>query len=57
MGKFLDDVDFRWSGQRVLLVGHVATYFALEHYLNGVALDELVSRDFVWQEGWEYCLD
>ena len=57
MGKFLGDVDLRWSGQRVLVVGHVATYFALEHYLNGVAIDELVSRDFVWQEGWEYFLD
>ena len=57
VGQFPGDVDLRWSGRLVLVVGHLATYFALEHYLNGVPIDELVSRGFSRQEGWEYRID
>ena len=24
--------------------------------VNGIPLEQLVSEDFAWQEGWEYCL-
>jgi broad specificity phosphatase PhoE len=54
VGRFLDDVALRWEDRRVLVIGHVATYWALEHHLAGVPLEELVSADVVWQEGWEY---
>jgi 2,3-bisphosphoglycerate-dependent phosphoglycerate mutase len=39
------------------VIGHVATYFGLEHYLNGANVDDLVAHDFVWQAGWVYRLD
>lgn len=54
MARWLDDLTLRWSGERVLVVGHVATRWALDHYLNGVPLEALVAADFAWQEGWEY---
>jgi 2,3-bisphosphoglycerate-dependent phosphoglycerate mutase len=54
VGSFLDDLTLRWTNRRVLIVGRTATYLGLEHYLNGTPLQELVSREFVWQEGWEY---
>ena len=54
VARWLDDLTPRWSGERVLVVGHVATRWALDHHLNGVPLETLVAADFAWQEGWEY---
>lgn len=57
VGRFLGDLALRWSGNRVLVIGHVATRWGLDHRLNGIPLDEIVKEGFVWQEGWEYRLD
>ena len=54
VGRFLDDLGLRWEGRRVLVVGHVATRWGLDHFLNGAALADLTRSEFVWQEGWEY---
>jgi 2,3-bisphosphoglycerate-dependent phosphoglycerate mutase len=53
----LDDLPTRWSGRRVMLIGHMATYRALEHVINNVSLEDLVAAEFEWREtGWEYRL-
>ena len=52
--RFVDDVLLRWSGARVLVIGHVATRWAFEQRSHGVALEDLVAEDFVWQPGWVY---
>jgi len=57
LGWFIADLRKRWTGQRVLVIGHVATRWGLDHWLNGVPLEELAQQDFGWQEGWEYLLD
>jgi len=54
VGSFLHDLSSRWNEQRVLVIGHVATRWALDHLIDGVPLEELVEADFAWQEGWEY---
>jgi 2,3-bisphosphoglycerate-dependent phosphoglycerate mutase len=51
---FLRDLRPRWDGARVLVVGHTATRWGLDHLLSGVALEALVSAPFEWREGWEY---
>jgi len=56
VGRFLGDLPLRWEGQRVLLIGHVATRWGLDHFIGGAALEDLAERDFAWQEGWEYLL-
>jgi 2,3-bisphosphoglycerate-dependent phosphoglycerate mutase len=56
VGRFLGDLPLRWSGRRVLIVGHVATRWALDHLVGGTPLEDLVAADFAWQEGWEYLL-
>ena len=56
VGRFLGDLPLRWDGQRVLLIGHVATRWGLDHFIGGVALEDLVEQDFAWREGWEYLL-
>ncbi|CAN5203302.1 histidine phosphatase family protein [soil metagenome] len=57
VGAFLDDVPRWWNGRRVLVLGHVATRWGLDHFLDGVALEELVDSDFAWREGWHYRID
>ncbi|HEY6960738.1 MAG TPA: histidine phosphatase family protein [Gaiellaceae bacterium] len=39
---------------RVVVIGHVATGWALRHRVDGVPLEELAAEEFVWQPGWEY---
>jgi len=56
VGRFLADLPLRWSGQRVLVIGHVATRWGLDVTLLGTPLEGLVSREFNWQPGWEYVI-
>jgi broad specificity phosphatase PhoE len=56
VGRFLGDLPLRWDGQRVLLIGHVATRWGLDHHINGAALEDLAAADFAWRPGWEYQL-
>lgn len=54
VGRFVHDLSPRWDGQRILVVGHVATHWGLVHALHGTPVADLVEADFVWQPGWEY---
>ncbi len=56
VNRFFSDIELLRAHARILLIGHVATRWACEHYLNGVVLEDLVEAEFVWQEGWEYRL-
>jgi 2,3-bisphosphoglycerate-dependent phosphoglycerate mutase len=53
---FLRDLPLRWAGRRVLVIGHVATRWGLDHSLRGIPLEELAVAGFAWQPGWEYVL-
>jgi 2,3-bisphosphoglycerate-dependent phosphoglycerate mutase len=56
VGRFLEDLPLRWDGQRLVIIGHVATRWGLDHYIGGAALEDLIDQGFAWQEGWEYRL-
>jgi 2,3-bisphosphoglycerate-dependent phosphoglycerate mutase len=56
VGRFLADLPLRWDGQRVLVIGHVATRWGLDYHINGMMLEDLAGQDFAWREGWEYRL-
>jgi hypothetical protein len=56
VGRFLADLPSRWNNKRVLVVGHVATRWGLDHFINGIPLETLAGQNFEWQEGWEYRL-
>jgi len=51
---FLRELPQSYEGQRVLIIGHVATRWALDHTVNGASLEELAVTPFEWREGWEY---
>jgi broad specificity phosphatase PhoE len=54
MRSFLADVAVRHPSGRVVVIGHSATPWALDHLLPGVRLEDLVRAPFQWQEGWLY---
>ena len=56
VASFLDDVRGGCAGDRILLVGHTATRWALDHLLDGRPLEQVVAAPFDWREGWEYDL-
>ena len=53
VGEFVREL-VPFEGRRILIVGHSATRWALEHLLNGVPLERLVDARDPWQEGWIY---
>jgi alpha-ribazole phosphatase/probable phosphoglycerate mutase len=54
MRELLDELVMERHGRRILLIGHTATRWALDHLLEGAPLEELVVAPFDWREGWEY---
>lgn len=52
VGRALDDL----PAGRVVVIGHVATRWALEQRVHGRSVAELAAEEFVWQPGWEYRL-
>jgi alpha-ribazole phosphatase/probable phosphoglycerate mutase len=52
VAEWLNEVTHRWS--RLLVIGHRATHFALDHLILGIPLAQAVRGDFVWQPGWTY---
>jgi broad specificity phosphatase PhoE len=54
--SFLEELTKEQEGRRVVLIGHVATRWALDHLVHGQPLGELIDAPFDWREGWEYTL-
>jgi 2,3-bisphosphoglycerate-dependent phosphoglycerate mutase len=52
----LVDIGRFWQGERVLIIGHVATRWCLDYFIDGVTLEDLIRADFAWKPGWEYRL-
>lgn len=53
---FLDELAASRPRQRVVLIGPVATRWALDRRVRGVPLERLAAEDFDWQPGWTYGL-
>jgi broad specificity phosphatase PhoE len=56
VSAFLDELRRERDGERVLVIGHSATRFALDVVANGRELEDLVDAPFEWQRGWEFAL-
>ena len=57
MKEFLEYLLENYNNKRIMIIGHRATQYSLEHIINGIPLDYLVSTPFKWQPGWEYKLE
>ena len=56
-GRFLADLPLRWEGRRVVVIGHIATRWGLDHVLRGIPVEDLMAEEFGWRPGWPYRLD
>jgi len=54
MKTFLKDLLKNYEGKKVMIIGHRATQYGLEHWIKGVSLPEAVTAPWQWQPGWEY---
>lgn len=54
---FLTEAAGLWSGRRILIIGHLATQFAIERRAGVGPLEALLVAPFTWRPGWEYRLD
>ncbi len=43
--------------EKKLIIGHRATQYGLEYWINGKSLEEIVRAPFTWQLGWTYLLE
>jgi len=55
--SLLDDLAQDCDRMRVVLIGHSATKWALDHLLKGQDLTAAMNGGFAWQPGWEYALE
>jgi 2,3-bisphosphoglycerate-dependent phosphoglycerate mutase len=54
---FLDELARTHDGERVLVIGHMSAWYALERRAKGLPLEKVYRTRMAWQEGWEYRLD
>jgi len=54
VGNFLRDLLKKYDGKTVLIIGHRATQYGLEHWVNGAPLKTAVTAPWQWQPGWIY---
>ena len=56
MKSFLQDLLRDFPGKSVMLIGHRATHYSLEHLIKKIPLKDVIAA-WVWQPGWNYYLE
>jgi broad specificity phosphatase PhoE len=56
MKSFLIDLLKNYDGKEVMIIGHRATQYGLEHWIKGIPIKEAVTAPWKWQPGWTYKL-
>lgn len=54
MKDFLDYLKKNFDGKTVMIIGHRATQYGLEHHIKGKSIFQCVTEPWSWQPGWEY---
>lgn len=57
MKEFLQDLLKTYDSKKVMIIGHRATQYGLEHWIKGVPLKDAITAPWQWQPGWVYTLD
>lgn len=52
--SFLNDLIKKYDGKRVVIIGHRATQYGLEHWINKIPLETIIPAPWKWQPGWIY---
>jgi 2,3-bisphosphoglycerate-dependent phosphoglycerate mutase len=54
VAAWLAEAATTFAGRTLLVIGHRATFYALEHLIKGIPLHEAVTATWRWQPGWTY---
>lgn len=54
MKLFLDWLKANFDGKTVMIVGHRATQYGLEHHIHGKSIEECVTEPWTYKPGWLY---
>lgn len=54
VGEFLVWLKERYDGKTVLIIGHRATHYGLDHYILGYPPEKCVTDPWEWQPGWRF---
>lgn len=54
VASWLDETAPAHGGRTVLVIGHRATFYALEHLVAGVPLRDAIAAEWRWEPGWTY---
>lgn len=54
---FLDELERTRDGERVLIIGHLSAWYALECRADNRPLEDMFATRMDWQEGWTYRLE
>jgi broad specificity phosphatase PhoE len=57
MRNFLVDLLKNYNGKKVMIIGHRATQYGLEHWIKRVPVKGAVTAPWQWQPGWTYRLE
>jgi len=57
MKEFLKDLLKNYDGKTVMVIGHRATQYGLEHWIKGLSMEEIIPTPWSWQPGWIYYLE
>jgi 2,3-bisphosphoglycerate-dependent phosphoglycerate mutase len=57
VSSWLADARTAYPGRTVLVIGHRATFYAFEHLLRGVPLEQAIGAPWSWQPGWTYSVE
>ena len=55
--NFLEELLTHHVSKTVLIIGHRATQYGLEHWIKNIPLEDVVAAQWKWQPGWEYRLN
>lgn len=50
----LEDLLKNYNSKKIMIIGHRATQYGLEHWIKGVFLKDIVTAPWKWQAGWVY---
>ena len=50
----LEDIAKKYDGGKVMIIGHRATQYGIEHAVKGVLVYDAVTAPWQWQPGWKY---
>ena len=52
VGQWLAEAARDYAGGRIIVIGHRATFYALEHLIKGIPLRDVITAPWQWQPGW-----